>query len=191
MHNVLKGRRFLSQDLADQILHRLNISVFDLVDRGTLENYVNSQKPLISESIYVPVLSGMLGPGHAWPAAVDKHQRFAVPAAQAAGLTNAVVAPLAEDVRMQDVISGGDFALLDQSLSARCTVDPDGLYVLKRGNTGVVRRLRASGRNVYIAADDCLSHPGAWERISLEVQHIQQVVRAKATLLARDTNWIV
>ena len=155
-----------------------------------LADYLNSQKPLISECVYVPVLSGMLGPGHAWPATVDKHQRFAVPAAQATGLTNAVVVTLAEDVRMQGVISGGDFALLDQSLSARCTVEPDGLYVLKRGNTGVIRRLRTSGRNIFVATDDCLSHPAAWERLSLQVQNIQQVVRAKATLLARETNWI-
>jgi hypothetical protein len=190
MHNVLKGYRFLSQDLADQILQCLNISVFDLVDRGQLANYLNSQKPLIAECIYVPVLTGQLGPGHAWPATIDKQQRFAVPATQANGLTNAVVVTLAEDVRMQDVVTGGDFALLDQSLSARCTIDPDGLYVLKRGNTGLVRRLRTCGRRIYIATDDSLSHPAAWERISLEVQYIQQVVRAKATLLARETNWI-
>jgi hypothetical protein len=190
MHNVLKGHRFLSQELADQILQSLRISVFDLLDRAQIANYLNSQKPLISECIYVPVLDGVLGPGHAWPATIDKHQRFAVPASQATGLTNAVVVALAPDVRMQNVVNGGDFALLDQSLSARCTVDPDGLYVLKRGNTGVIRRLRTSGRSIYIATDDCLSHPAGWERISLEVQYIQQVVRAKATLLSKETNWV-
>src|SRR5688572_10351946 len=107
MHNVLKGHRFLSQDLADQILQSLHISVLDLLDRGQLANYLSSQKPVISDCIYVPVLSGFLGPGHAWPATIDKHQRFAVPAAQANGLTNAVVVTLAEDVRMQNVLSGG------------------------------------------------------------------------------------
>ena len=34
MHNVLKGVRFLSSDLADQILRSLNISILDLLDRG-------------------------------------------------------------------------------------------------------------------------------------------------------------
>lgn len=190
MHNVLKGHRFLSQDLADRILQRLHISVFDLLDRRRLEDYLNAKKPAIPECVYVPVLSGVLGPGHAWPATVDKHQRFPVPAAQATGLTSAVVATLAEDARMQNVVSVGDFALLDQSLSARCMIDPDALYVLKRGNSGIIRRLRTSGRNVFIATDDSLGHPAAWERISLEIQHIQQVVRARATLLARETNWI-
>jgi hypothetical protein len=165
MHNVLKGHRFL-------------------------EDYLKSKRPVVPECVYVPVLNGVLGPGHAWPATVDKHQRFAVPAAQATGLTDAVVATLADDVRMQNVVSGGDLALLDQSLSARCMIDPEGLYVLKRGNSGVIRRLRTSGRNVFIATDDSLAQPAAWERISLEIQHIQRVVRARATLLAREPSWV-
>src|SRR5262249_1706835 len=117
MHNVLKGHRFLSQDLADRILQGLNLSVFDLLDRDRLADYLNAKRPLIPECVYVPVLSGVLGPGHAWPANIDKHQRFALPASQASGIKNAVVVTLAEDVRMQNVVSSGDFALLDQSLS--------------------------------------------------------------------------
>jgi hypothetical protein len=190
MHNVLKGARFLSPDLADQILQRLHISIFDLVDRTRLTNYLNSQRPLMSECTYVPVLNGTLGPGHLWPSAVDAHKRFAVPTVQLVNATGAVVVRLGSDTRMDEVVHEGDFALLDQSLHARCAIEPDALYVVKRGNAGFVRRLRTSGRNVFIAADDCLSQPAAWERISLEAQYIQHVVRAKATLLAQDTNWL-
>ena len=191
MHNVLKGSRFLSSELADKILHRLNISVLDLVDRGCLRQYVNGSHPALPECTYVPMLSGVLGPGHTWPAAVDSHQRFPVPTVKAVAASNAVVVKLGEDVRMRGSVSGDDFALLDQSLGARCTIDPDALYAVKRGNTGVVRRLRTCGRNVFIASDDCISQPSAWERISLEAQYIQHVVRARATLVPKHTDWVV
>src|SRR5688500_12822843 len=79
MHNVLKGTRFLSSELADQILQRLRISVFDLVERDRLTKYLRAEQPLASESTLVPMLIGALGPGHPWPATVDTHQRFAVP----------------------------------------------------------------------------------------------------------------
>jgi hypothetical protein len=191
MHNVLKGVRFLSSDLADQILRSLNISIWDLLDRDVIARYLDTPQPALSDRTYVPMLSGVLGPGHNWPADIDSHQRFAVRTVQAMAVTRPVVVALGEDVRMRAVVNDGDFALLDQSLSARCNIDPDGLYAVKRGNTGVIRRLRFCGRGIFIATDDSLSQPGAWERITLETQHIQHVVRAKATLLANESNWVV
>jgi hypothetical protein len=190
MHNVLKGTRFLSSDLADQILLRLNLSVFDLVDRGRLTHYLSSRPSAVSECTSIPVLSGALGPGFPWPAKVDTYRTFPVPTDQLNGMTGAVVAMLAEDTRMRPTIQPGDFALLDQSLRARCTIDPDALYIIKKGDGGSVRRLRPGARGVFVATDDCLSQPAAWERISLDAQSIQHVVRAKATLLSKDTNWI-
>ena len=34
IHNVLKGERFLSMEMADQILHQLHISLVDLIEDG-------------------------------------------------------------------------------------------------------------------------------------------------------------
>jgi hypothetical protein len=45
MHNVLKGTRFLSSELSDQILRCLNISVLDLVDRALLTQYMSAPQP--------------------------------------------------------------------------------------------------------------------------------------------------
>jgi hypothetical protein len=191
IHNVLKGARFLSSTLADQIIRRLHISIFDLIDRERLGRYLALEQPAVPEYTYVPVLEGSLGPGQPWPWSVHVHERFAVPTSQLASITGPVVVRLAEDVRMPGIVGTDGFALLDQSLHARCTIEPNALYAVKLGNTGALRRLRTAGRNVYLVTEDCLYNPAAWERINLEHQQIQHVVRAKATLLAKEINWAV
>ena len=195
IHNVLKGARLLSVNLADQILQHLHLTVFDLIDPEQLVQPAVSGQAEVSERIvvertYVPVLQGSLGPGQPWPSSVNVHQRFPVPAQQLASVTGAVVVELAEDARMSEVFDAGDFALLDQSLQARTTIEPNALYAVKLGRTGALRRLRTAGRNVYIVADDALDHPAAWERINLEQQHLQHVVRARAMLVAKEVDWI-
>ena len=190
IHNVLKGVRLLSVNLADQILRHLHLSVLDLIDPQPLARAAVSQQPEMSERTYVPLLQGSLGPGQPWPSSVHIHQRFPAPTKQLASVTGAVAVELAEDARMSEVFDAGDFALLDQSLQARTTIEPNALYAVKLGRTGALRRLRTAGRNVYIVADDALDHPAAWERINLEQQHLQHVVRARAMLVAKEVDWI-
>ena len=36
IHNVLKGKKLLSTDMADQVLHHLRMDILDLVDPGEL-----------------------------------------------------------------------------------------------------------------------------------------------------------
>jgi hypothetical protein len=36
LHNVLKGKKLLSTDMADQVLHHLRMDILDLVDPGEL-----------------------------------------------------------------------------------------------------------------------------------------------------------
>jgi len=191
MHNVLKGARFLSPNLADQILRHLHMSAVDLMNREGVARHVPPEQPSASEYTHVPMLDGTLGPGHSWPSRVHSHNRFALLTEQLGQMIGPVVVQLAGDIRMQGVFEAGDFALLDQSLHARTTIEAGALYVVKRGNTGVLRRLRTSGRNIFIVAEDSLEHTAAWEQIHLEDQFVQYVVRARAMLVAREIEWTV
>jgi len=190
IHNVLKGTRLLSMNLADQILTHLNLSVLDLVEPGRVEPSAIAGEAETIDRTFVPVLEGRLGPGHPWPRRVRPQDRFELPARQLSGVTGAVVVELAEDVHMSNVFDAGDFALLNQSLDARTTIEENALYAVKRGNTGLLRHLRTEGSNVYIVADDALDDPGAWDPLNLAHQSIQYVVRARATLVAREIEWV-
>jgi transcriptional regulator with XRE-family HTH domain len=45
LHNVLKGRRFLSIDMADEILRNLELGLFDLIQPDEVVHWHNRKKP--------------------------------------------------------------------------------------------------------------------------------------------------
>ena len=187
IHNVLKGKRMLTLDLADGILQHLHISVLDLVRHDDLSAY-HAEAVSGSPVVYVPLLDGRLGPGHGWPAAASR-KRVAVPARRTRGMTSPVVVELAADPRMENAFAAGDFALLDQSPRARSAIDLAGLYVIRTRTGGIVRRLRSSDSQLYIVAEDALTRPSAWERMGVDWVNIQHTVRARALLLSTDFAW--
>ena len=187
MHNVLKGARVLTPDLADDILQELGLTMLDLVGRDRISEYLAGD-PGETESIYIPVLEGTLGPGRPWPT-TPTSARVALPAARVVGMSAPVVVELAADARMEAMFAAGDYALLDQSRRARCSTDPAGLYVVKNANGGFLRRLRTYAGHIYIAAEDTLNRPVTWERLAVETYYIQHIVRARATLIGRQLDW--
>ena len=189
IHNVLKGVRLLSPELGDQILRHLRLTLLDLVDRNRLETYLNHNDKSMAKYIYYPVLKGLLGPGHPWPEEVCSQERFPVPSYQTAAVSNPVVARLSADPRMNPLFGDGDFVLLDQSQRARTEINANSYYVVRRGVSGFIRRARISGRYLYLLTEDSIHSPNAWEQISLEYQQVQHIIRARATLIAREKDW--
>jgi hypothetical protein len=191
MHNVLKGARLLSPSLVDQILQQLRLSVLDLIDRDYLSDHLQASDGEEGLYAYLPVLQGQVGPSHSWPASVERYERFPVQRSTIAGMHSPVVAKLADDPRMFPLFTAGDLVLLDQTHQVRTAIEQDSYYIVKRGQCGLVRRLRLSGRTLYLIPEDGADHPAGWERVSLDGMQIQHVVRAKAMLLAKPVEWTV
>src|SRR5690242_17249068 len=65
LHNVLKGVRELSAQMADQVVTQLRLSAFDLLADSELgaAPHANARERYVE----VPLLAGRLGPGHAFP----------------------------------------------------------------------------------------------------------------------------
>jgi hypothetical protein len=189
VHNVLKGTRTLSLDLSDQILYALRLSLLDLIDRDTLVGYLQGTPEDGLGQAYLPLLLGRVGPAHPWPKEVDRHERICIPRSVIEKMHEPVLALLAEDTRMQTVFADGDLALLDQSPRARTDISPAACYLIKRGNAGLVRRLRYLGRQLYVFSDDVADRPAGWEKLPLEDHQLTYFVRARVTLVAKDSNW--
>ncbi|MBC8167930.1 MAG: hypothetical protein H7Y20_18935 [Bryobacteraceae bacterium] len=189
MHNVLKGTRTLTPELMDRFLYHKRLSVLDLVDSAAIARHLDMERPNPALYSYLPVVKGSLGPGHAWPTAIEAHERFPVAVSAARRMWHPVVAKLGVDLHMHPLFGEGDMALLDQSHQARTEFDDDALYVIKKGRAGQVRRIRVIGPAVYAVSEDCLARPGLWERLPVEGQHKAHFVRARATLLAREQEW--
>ena len=190
MHNLLKGVRTMSPDVGDRILYHLRLSTLDLVDALTLRRHLLSDVPDTSAYSYLPLLQGRLGPSHLWPSGVESYERFPVPLPVVARMYHPVVIRVGDDVRMHPLFSDGDLMLLDQSRRARTELVAEGLYVIKRGRVGIIRRIRTSGSAVYLVSDDAPERPAGWERLPVEGQQITHFVRARGQFIARDAEWI-
>lgn len=188
-HNVLKGVRTLSPELMDTLLYHLRLSLLDLVDRSELIQCLDEESGKKENQSWLPVVDGRLGPGNPWPLEVTVQQRFPVSDEVIRRMWHPVVAVLAADSRMHPVFSEGDVAILNQSHAARTEIEPDGLYVVKRGPVGILRRIRLSARAVYLVTEDSLDRQSLWERLPAEGHQITHFVRARAMLVARGLEW--
>lgn len=188
VHNLLKGVRTLSPDLGDQILKSLQMSLADFVEGPTLPGR-ESQPHVVDTGRYINMLDGFIGPSHPWPTQISSAERFLLEDARAMRLVNPVAARAAEDVRMGPLFSVNDIAVLDQSLEARCEVDPDALYLVKDGNSGLIRRARMTATALYVFPEDCRARASAWQRLPLSSVPIQQTIRARVLFPADEDQW--
>lgn len=188
VHNLLKGVRTLTPQLGDQILKNLKMSLTDFVD--TPVNPIRETTPHVAETRrFINMLDGLIGPSHPWPTKVSPAERYLLNDPSTVNLVNPVAVRTAEDVRMGSLFSSNDVAVLDQSLQARCEIDPNGLYLVKEGSSGVIRRARMSATGLYLFAEDCRSRPSAWQRIPLSSIPVQQTIRARVLFPADEHQW--
>ena len=187
MHNVLKGARSLSPELSDRILQHLRLSIFDLVEQERLAVRVSNGEAATYD--YVPVLRGSLGPTCPWPTEISDTDRLPFLSAQTSGIPRPGAVRLAEDGRMSDPFSAGDFALLDQSQRARTELQPNGHYVVRLAASGVLRRVHIASGALFLIPDDSQRRPSAWQKVPLDSKSLAQVVRARAYITNPSEEW--
>ena len=90
---------------------------------------------------------------------------------------------------MAGAFTTNDIAVLDQSLASRTEIDPDGLYLVKNGNSGLVRRARMTTAALYIFSEDCRSRPSAWQRIQLTSTPVAHALRARVVFPTIEDHW--
>lgn len=189
VHNILKGVRILSPDIGDQILEKLNLSLLDLLYPDHAAQALNFSASPANQHSWVRVLDGRLGPDHPWPTESSSSERFSISYSKLAGMQHPVVVRTARDPAMEPLFAADDIALLDQAPAARSEIYTDSLYVLKRGDHGLIRRLRLVANSLYILSEIHLYKPAEWERISIVNLDITHIVRARVTFLAPGLEW--
>jgi hypothetical protein len=87
---------------------------------------------------------------------------------------------------MAPLFGEGDLILLDQSNRVRTEIDPNALYVLKRGDCGIIRRLRLTGCTLLVIAENSQE---IQEKIVVDPLSVTHFVRARAALIGREREW--
>jgi transcriptional regulator with XRE-family HTH domain len=186
IHNVLKGARELSPEIADLILRELKISLLDLVEHEELSARVSlAHAPRRYRE--VPLLDGRIGPGCEFPDNLSPVEFYPFPSALLAPLVRPIAARLAGDPRMRSTVSGGDLVLLDQSENRRRETDADALYTVSRNGESLVRWVRQGARSIYLATVDSFLRPPDWEHVPLAGWHLLEVVKARIVWIGRET----
>lgn len=148
IHNVLKGVRVLSLDLADQILRCLYIDLADLL---------TADERRAADCQMVPFLDGWIGPGNPYPHGIGM-ERYPFWTADVANLQSPVVARLIPDPRSGTTFRGG-VALLDRAEGPRLKPEEDSYFALDLGGESAISLVRRTGRSLYRWE---LSH-GEWQ----------------------------
>jgi len=182
IHNVLKGARILSPKIADQILEALRMSLLDLPAEDELQASFDGRH----QYHQVAVLDGWLGPGLPLPRMPSQVERYPFPRPYVTALEYPVVARLAPDRRMWPAIRENDLVLLDHAKQWRNHPEPGRLYVVSRRGEGVIRRVLAGKRNLFLITEDAVDQAGRWERVPLAGNHVLDIVQARVVWLGRD-----
>ncbi len=187
IHHVLKGVRLLSPATADQILRLLRIDLFDLCSGEELEQAALRSgflRPDLCRGI--PVLEGLLGPGHPFPHGIRPGEIYPFLRSTVDALDDPVVARLAEDSNMVGAFRADDVVLLDRSVFKRRNPEIQGYYVLEyHGRTAVRHVVRASERlDLFIEPAVHAAVPE--ESLSLPGDNILDIVNAKVVWIGRN-----
>jgi hypothetical protein len=189
IHNILKGMRVLTPDIGDRILAELNMSIFDLLDSYWKTPEKDAGHSALSRLSLIRVLDGRLGPAHPWPAKVGGMERMRVNLAQLAKMTAPVVVRLGADPAMAPLFGSDDCAILDQGVMVRTGIEPDGLYAIKWGRNGMLRKLKVEAQSLWLISMQDQDNPERWVAVSLAAVELIQIVRARASLLTPELDW--
>ena len=184
MHNVLKGVRFFSPEVADRVIRTFGISLLALFPREEVRRSCWDECADLAAG-QVAVLEGCLGPGLPLPTQVSPVERHPFERTYLRSLDRPALVRLAPDPFMSKILWENDLALLDHSEGKRLNPEPEGLYVINRRGEGLVRRLKWASPRLELCGSDPWGQPDPGEVILLERTHLLDVVRAKVVWLGR------
>jgi len=186
IHNVLKGKRILSQHFADIILRKTNLSLLDLLQPEGAAGRSCANCGDNSRLVAVPVLEGWLGPGLplAVPVSAVDHHPF--PGAYLASVERPLVARLTADPGMAAVFGEADLALLDRSAAGRTHLRRGALYLVNRRGEGLIRYITLERDDLLVLRGSAEGTAARPEALPLGRSHLLDVVRARVAWILRS-----
>ena len=149
LHNILKGKRLLTGELADRLLRQLRLGIRDLI--------CASAPPA---TIAVPFLDGFLGPGFPFPSVPHPHLRYPFPTPE---LTTSR-SPFFVEIRGNVPIPfrQRDIAMVDVDAQTRLQPLIGAWYAVNLGREINLRRVWVRGRSICLAEGVPVAGEAKW-----------------------------
>ncbi|MBD0328128.1 MAG: helix-turn-helix transcriptional regulator [Pyrinomonadaceae bacterium] len=137
IHNVLKGVRILTPDVADTILNCLELDVLDLIESREIEQQLRGTRPSYEGFRKISTLRHPIGPGRPWVDELDQERTFSMPVVQLAGILKPLGVHAIRDELMTALSGGTRMLLVDLSIAR---VEHNELYIIDVKGHAIVRR---------------------------------------------------
>lgn len=186
MQNIINGRRALTIGMADRLLEFQQRSALDLATAAEIGEALRRVAQDTGDVRHVPLLPGLLGPGHPFPVLEGNVVWMPLPVKAVAHVARPVFAELGSDAELARYFPGVSFALMDVATGARAEITPDRWYALKWSGGGWIRRLRLEPGRLFVIRQQGLRHSLAPDRIELGASRIEEHVRALIIWLGDD-----
>ena len=161
IHNVLKGVRNLSPQIADRLLKTFHLTLLDLSSPEELSQRAQTVRRLAL--VDLPVMESVVGLKALWLPEALTREWLALPVpTQCIGPRLAAVR-LKIDPRMEEALGASDLAVVNTSERAMFPPDSAGLYVVQTVSGTAVRYVRWGSSHLYFATADALDSPTEWE----------------------------
>jgi hypothetical protein len=180
LHNVLKGARLLSTDMADRVLGKLHLSICDLLGPDEVHSCYDRRTQRLGS---VPVLGGRLGPGLPFPVSETGWERFPFPLPGFELLLDPALVELGGDPRMAPLFRAGDMALIERLPSGSGEAIQGIYYAIEVAGQGFLRcPAKRGGEKPEAAAET----PGYPDFLSLADRNMLEMIRAKVVWIGRN-----
>ena len=187
MHNVLKGARQLTSQVADRIMERLGLNVEGLLEVDELERALPSRDLKDSPFREVPMLKGRIAAGQPFPIEARFSGTRAFTAEFLRNFTRPVLVKVgAGEVSMLPTIQPNDLLLLDQDEEKRRHPTFSRIYALSIDEGGTIKHCEVVEGDLVIVPENMQQRGFAPRTIPLSDRNMLDLVRGVVVWIGRE-----
>lgn len=187
IHNVLKGARQLTSEVADRVMSKLGIRIEDLFEVNELEKALPYREFRDSAFTEVPLLKGRIAAGQPFPVEARFSGSRAFTSEFVGHFANPVLIKVgASEISMLPVIQPNDLLLIDQDEEKRRKPLFSKIYALSLDEGGTIKHCEVVERELVVVPQNMQQRGFTPRTVSLEERNILDVVRGEVVWIGRE-----
>lgn len=187
IHNVLKGARQLTSEVADRVMEKLEIKIEDLFQVSELERALPYREFKDSSFTEVPMLKGRIAAGQPFPIEARFSGSRAFTTEFLKGITKPVLVKVGgSEVSMMPTVQPNDLLLVDQNEDKRRSPVFGKIYALSLDEGGTIKHCEIVEGGLVIVPQNMQQRGFTPRTIPLQDRNILDIVRGEIVWIGRE-----